>query len=157
MRRRRYGAWISDLSAAFATALTTTSAVLPMSARADPATFQHLEATLSDALAGYDRATVDRLWDDDLTFVFPTGEVSRKAARLKAQVPPLDKGGPKLLARNDAVDVTYEDKTMAVVLVHSSWRFGESPPTLFVATHIWIRRAQGWRLISAQVAQLKTP
>jgi hypothetical protein len=157
MRRRRHGPRIFDLSAALAVALAATCAVLPASAHADPATFQHLEATLSDALAGYDRATVDRLWDDDLTFVFPTGEVSHKAARLKAQVPPVDTVGPKLMARNDAVDVTYEDKTMAVVLVHSSWRFGDAPPTLVVATHIWIRRAQGWRLISAQVAQLKAP
>lgn len=129
----------------------------PSMGRTQPGTFQALEATLSDALAAYDRTTVDRLWDDNLIFVFPTGEMSRKAARLKAQVPPPDTGGPKLVARNDAVDVEYEDRNTAVVLVRSSWRFGDAPPTRFIATHVWIRRPQGWRLVSAQVAQLKGP
>ena len=126
----------------------------PSASAAEPASFQALEARLSDALAAYDRAEVDRLWDDDLVFVFPNGHLSRKAERLKAQVPPPDTGGPKLVAKNDAVDVEYQDDHTAVVVVRSSWRFGDAAPSRFVATHVWIRRAQGWRLISAQVAQV---
>ncbi len=130
-----------------------TAFAAPSAGRAHAATFQALEARLSDALAAYDRAEVDRLWDDDLVFVFPNGHLSRKAERLKAQVPPPDTGGPRLVAKNDAVDVEYEDNHTAVVIVTSSWRFGEAPPDFYVATHVWIKRPQGWRLLSAQVAQ----
>jgi len=111
---------------------------------------------MSDALAAYDRATLDRLWDDQLVFVFPNGILERKAERLKEQVPPTG-DGPRLVAANDAVDVDYEDANLAVVIVRSSWRFGANPPQPYVATHVWIRRPDGWRLISAQVAQVAPP
>jgi hypothetical protein len=137
----------------FLAALAFTISAPP--AHAAPGTFTVLEAQLSDALARYDAATVDQLWDDDLVFVFPNGKLERKAQRMAAQVPPPDTGDPKLVARNDAVDVEYEDSRTAVVIVRSSWRFGDGAPTPFVATHIWIKRTQGWRLLSAQVAQLK--
>ncbi|HLZ82752.1 MAG TPA: nuclear transport factor 2 family protein [Caulobacteraceae bacterium] len=136
-------------------ALTVGALLVAGSARADPTTFTALEAQLSDALANYDAPAIDKMWDDDLVFVFPNGKLSRKAERLAAQVPPPDTGGPKLVAKNDAVDVEYEDSHMAVVLVRSTWRFGDEPPQHFVATHVWISRPQGWRLLSAQVAQLK--
>ena len=108
-------------------------------------------------MAAYDRATLDTLWDDRLVFVFPNGTLSRKADRLKAQVAPPDTGGPKLVATNDAVSVEFEDDHIAVVVVRSSWRFGDQPPQPFLATHIWIKRHAGWRLISAQVAQVTPP
>ena len=125
------------------------------SVRADPKAFTALEAQLSDALARYDAPAIDKLWDDDLVFVFPNGKLSRKAERLAAQVPPADTGGPKLVARNDAVDVEYEDGHLAVVVVRSTWRYGDEPPQQFVATHVWISRPQGWRLLSAHVGQIK--
>jgi ketosteroid isomerase-like protein len=125
----------------------------PWAAAATPRTFEALEAKLSDALAAYDRAELDRLWDDDLVFVFPDGHLSRKAERLKAQVPPPDTGGPKLSAKNEAVDLEFEDAHTAVVVVRSSWRFAAAAPQLFVATHVWIHRPNGWRLLSAQVAE----
>ena len=124
-------------------------------AGAAPNRFEALEAKLSDALAAYDRATLDKLWDDRLVFVFPNGSVSHKAERLKAQVPPPESAGPKLFATNDAVNVEYADAQMAIVIVRSSWRFGDNPSQPFIATHVWINRPQGWRLISAQVAEVK--
>lgn len=124
-------------------------------AHADPKTFTDLEAQLSAALAKYNAPAIDRLWDDDLVFVFPDGKLSHKAERLAAQVPPPDTGGPKLVANNDAVDLAYEDGHMAVVVVRSTWRFGDEPPQHFIATHVWVSRPQGWRLLSAHVAQLK--
>jgi len=119
--------------------------------------FQALEAKLSAALANSDRAAVDKLWDDQLVFVFPDGTLSRKAERLKAQVPPVAGSGPKLVATNDDVTVEYEDTHVAVVVVRSSWRFGDRAPERFVATHVWIERPEGWRLISAQVAEAAPP
>jgi len=90
-------------------------------------------------------------------FVFPNGALSHKAERLAAQAPPAEGAGPKLVATNDAVDLEYEDARMAVVVVRSSWRFGDNAPDRFVATHIWINRSKGWRLISAQVAEVAPP
>jgi|HubBroStandDraft_4_1064222.scaffolds.fasta_scaffold474522_1 hypothetical protein len=121
-------------------------------AHADTAAFTQLEQRLSDALAVYDAKTIDRLWDEHLVFVFPNGKVAGKAERLAAQVPPPG-DSPKLLATNDQVEVRYEDRKMAVVIVKSSWRLADSPPQHFVASHIWIHRRDGWRLICAQVAR----
>jgi hypothetical protein len=130
------------------------AAVLPGAASASPKTFVALEGRLSDALAACDAPTIDRLWDDKFVFVFPNGKLSRKLERMKAQVPRPDTGGPKLSARNDAVEVEWEDAHMAVVIVKSSWQFGNAEPTRFLATHVWIKRLNGWRLISAQVAEV---
>ena len=127
----------------------------PPLALADSRTFTNLEARLSDALAQYDRAEADKLWDDHLVFVFPDGKLSRKAERLAQQTPPADTRGAKLVARNDAVEVVYEDSQVAVVVVRSSWRFGGAPPQRFLATHVWVNRAaRGWRLLSAQVTRI---
>ena len=133
------------------------SATSIASATAATNTFERLEARLSGALAAYDRATLDTLWDDRLVFVFPDGTLSHKADRLKAQVPPPDAHSPKLVATNDAVSVEFADDHVAVVIVRSSWRFGDQPPRPFLATHIWIKRRTGWRLLSAQVAQVTPP
>jgi hypothetical protein len=59
-----------------------------------------------------------------------------------------------LTSHNDSVEVQYEDRGMAVVLVRSSWRQGDVVQGRpYVATHVWIRRPAGWRLVAAQVAQ----
>jgi ketosteroid isomerase-like protein len=140
---------------AMALAIASSALACPKLAGASPRTFTALEARLSAALANYDAAEVGKLFDDDLVFVFPDGKLSRKAERLAAQQPPADHGGPRLVAHNDGVAVEYEDGHMAVVMVRSSWRFGDAQPQHFLATHVWVRRAHGWRLLSAQVAQLK--
>lgn len=131
------------------------AALTPASA-GEPATFQALEARLSDALAAYDRRTVDELFDDKLVFVFPNGRVSTKPERLAGLVRPAE--APTLVSHNDSVEVRYEDKVMAVVLVRSSWRQGETAQGRpYVATHVWVRRPAGWKLIAAQVAQVSPP
>ena len=126
--------------------------IAPAAAATTP--FDALEARLSSALAAYDRPTLDTLWDDRLVFVFPNGRLSRKADRLKAQIPPPVTSGPRLVATNDSVQVEFDDGHVAVVIVRSSWRFGELAPQPYLATHIWIKRSTGWRLLSAQVAQV---
>jgi hypothetical protein len=130
------------------------AATLPGAASATPERFVALEARLSNALAAYDAPAIDLLWDDKFVFVFPNGKLSRKLDRMKAQIPPPDTGGPKLVARNDAVEVEWEDAHLAIVIVKSSWQFGNAEPTRFLATHVWIKRSSGWRLISAQVAEV---
>ena len=138
-------------------ALILTIAATPSLAWPSPASFERLEDRLSQALAAYDRRTVDELFDDQLVFVFPNGRVAHKPERMKGLVPPADAKGA-LTSRNDSVEVQFESRDMAVVLVRSSWRQGEVVQGRpYVATHIWIRRAGGWRLVAAQVAQVSQP
>ncbi len=133
--------------------LLLAAATVPTATRAEPATFEALEARLSDALAAYDRKTVGELFDDKLSFVFPGGRVAHKPERLAGMAPPAA-GTPALVSHNDSVEVQYEDKEMAVVLVRSTWRQGDTVQGRpFIATHVWIRRPTGWRLVAAQVAQ----
>ncbi len=128
-------------------------ALAPAVAWGAPSTFQGLEARLSQALAAYDRKTVDELFDDQLVFVFPNGRVAHKPERMAGLTPPADAVGA-LQSHNDSVEVQFEDRRMAVVLVRSSWRQGDAVQGRpYVATHVWIHRSAGWRLIAAQVAQ----
>jgi Domain of unknown function (DUF4440) len=122
---------------------------------AAPPDFTALEDRLSDALARYDAATVAGLWDDSFVFVFPNGHVSRKAERLARLTPPKTAAPASLTSHNDSVEVAYQDADMAVVIVHSAWR--SHPGDVgdrYVATHVWVRRGEQWRLVSAQVAQV---
>jgi Domain of unknown function (DUF4440) len=139
----------------FALAAVIVTLIHASPAFADSTSFVSLEARLSDALADFRVADVGELWDDSFVFVFPSGELRNKADRLAALKRPADTGGPRLVSHNDSVTVQYEDANVAVVIVRSSWRFGDKPPDPYIATHVWIKRVQGWRLLSAQVAQLK--
>lgn len=129
---------------------------LSTAAMAAPPDFGALENRLSAALAAYDAKTVGALWDDDFVSVFPGGLVSHKADRLARLTPPPARAGAKLTSSNDAVDVQYQDDHVAVVTVRSSWRTGaQDAGEGYVATHVWIRRGAQWRLLSAQIAQIK--
>jgi ketosteroid isomerase-like protein len=124
-------------------------------AQASPATFVALEDHLSEALAAYDAATVGELWDDAFVFVNPEGRVAGKAQRLAGIGRPGANAGPALTSHNDSVDVRYEDARMAVVLVRSTWRQGDKQMRQpYLATHVWVKRGDAWKLLSAQVAQI---
>jgi len=122
---------------------------------ASPQSFAAIEDRLSDALARYDTAALGDLWDDNFVFVFPNGHVENKSERLAAIKPPAADQTPTLTNTNDSVAVAYEDANLAIVLVRSSWR---TKPTdkgdPYIATHVWIRRGDRWRLVSAQVAHV---
>jgi len=137
-----------------AAALLAVLMAAPNLAAAAPSTFQGREDRLAEARAAYDRKTVDALFDEQLVFVFPNGRVAHKPERMAGLVPPKDAVGA-LTSHNDSVQVQFEDKSTAIVLVRSSWRQGDvvqGKP--YVATHIWIHRPSGWRLVAAQVAQV---
>jgi len=113
-----------------------------------------LEDELTLAFNRYDAAALDRLWSDDLTFVFPNGALGSKAERLaglKSPPPTIPKSA------NESLDVrSYGD--VAVTIVVSKW--SETDPARpftarFRATHVWARRAGQWKLVSAQVSQIK--
>ena len=113
------------------------------------------EQQLNDALSRVDVPTVDRLWADDFQFVHPDGHVSSKAKRL-AGLKPADPAAPALVSTLDDMEVRVYGQT-AVVLVRTSWRGtadGKPFVSPYIATHVWVRWLKGWRLVSAQVAEV---
>lgn len=118
---------------------------------------QQAEARLAEALTRQDVAAIDRLWSDDFVFVAPSGKVFNKQQRL-AGMKPLDPGAvPALINRNDRVVVhVYRDCAVATVL--SSWRAPNAATgDQYQATHVWMKEHGRWRMVAAQVAQLKQP
>jgi hypothetical protein len=116
--------------------------------------FVALEDNLSQGLAASDARNADALLDDDFVFVSPDGRVTHKAERLAALSRPAVKAGAPLASHNDSVEVQHQDAHFAVVIVRSTWRIAAAANgEHYVATHVWIRRANQWRLLSAQVAR----
>ena len=115
---------------------------------------QRLEVELSAALNKYDVAALARLWDEDLTFVFPNGAVASKAERIAGlREVPVDI--PQ--SENESVQVkTFGNVAVAVVV--SRWpgmREGKAYAMRFRATHVWVSRAEGWKLVCAHVGLVK--
>jgi ketosteroid isomerase-like protein len=114
---------------------------------------RRLEEELTVALNRYDAAALDRLWGDELAFVFPNGALASKAQRLaglKSPPPSLPKSA------NESVDVKiYGDVAVAIVVSKWSRPDEAKPPLRFRATHVWARRAGEWKLVSAHVSQMK--
>jgi ketosteroid isomerase-like protein len=112
-----------------------------------------LEDELTLALNRYDAAALDRLWSDDLTFVFPNGSIAGKAQRLAGLKSP-PPSPPK--SANESVDVKgYGDVAVAIVVSRWSNADEAKPPLRFRATHVWARRAGEWKLVSAHVSQMR--
>lgn len=121
----------------------------------DPAThIRQLEHELTEAFNKYDATALDRLWDRDLTFVFPNGVQAGKTERLAAmaKVP-----GEIPQSTNETLDVKIlQDAAVAVVV--SRWlgiRDGKTFSMRFRATHVWVKRGADWKLLSAHVSQMK--
>jgi ketosteroid isomerase-like protein len=115
---------------------------------------RQLEDELTAAFNKYDAATLDRLWDDDLTFVFPNGAVAGKAERL-AGLKEIPAEIPQ--STNESVHVKgFGDVSVAIVV--SKWpsvRDGKPSILRFRATHVWVKRGEKWRLVSAHVSVVK--
>jgi ketosteroid isomerase-like protein len=115
---------------------------------------RRLEGELTAAFNKYDAAALDRLWGEDLTFVFPNGALAGKAERL-AGLKQIPADIPQ--SSNESVDVkAFCD--VAVAIVVSKWpgtRDGKPFAMLFRATHVWAKRAGEWKLVSAHVSQIK--
>jgi len=115
---------------------------------------QLLEEEMNSAFNRFDAATLDRLWDEELTFVSPNGTVANKAARLDGLKSP-----PSTIpvSTNESMLVKLYGE-VAVAVVVSKWEgTNEGKPfsTNFRATHVWRKRDDGWKLVAAHVSQMK--
>ena len=115
------------------------------------------EAQLAEAFTRQDVATIDRLWSDDFIFTFPSGKIFTKQQRLAGMKPLQAGANPSLINQNDNVVIhVYGDCAVATVL--STWRAADaSAGDQYQATHVWIRQGGRWRMVAAQVAQVKKP
>jgi ketosteroid isomerase-like protein len=113
-----------------------------------------LEEEMNSAFNRYDSVVLDRLWDEELTFISPSGAVANKAKRLEGLKSP-----PATIpvSTNESIDVKpYGDVAVAIVL--PKWKgIAEGKPfeSTFRATHVWRKRNEGWKLVAAHVTQLK--
>lgn len=115
---------------------------------------ERLEQDLNTALVKCDAAALDRLWDDEMTFLYPNGRLSTKPERM-AGLKRCTPGSPA--SEIESVKTkAYGD--VAVAIVTSKWSGsseGKPIAARFRATHVWARRAGSWALVSAHVSQIK--
>jgi ketosteroid isomerase-like protein len=118
------------------------------------AVVERLENELNAALVGCDVASLDRLWDDELVFVFPNGGMATKAERL-AGLKRCTPGSPS--SSNESVKTSvYGNVAVAIVLSKwSSTAEGKPRVTRFRATHVWVERSGHWALVSAHLSQIR--
>ena len=115
---------------------------------------EDLEEELNSAFNRFDAATLDRLWSEDLAFVFPNGTLSNKAERQAGlKSPPASVP----TSTNESVTVKlYGD--VAVAIVVSKWtgtNAGKPFSMHFRATHVWAKTEGQWKLVAAHVSQMK--
>lgn len=118
------------------------------------AVVERLEAELNAALVRCDAASLDRLWDAELVFVFPNGGLATKSERL-AGLKRCTPGSPT--SSNESV-VTRVYGNVAVATVLSKWSStieGKPRATRFRATHVWAERSGHWVLVSAHLSQVR--
>ena len=118
------------------------------------AVVERLEEELNAALVRCDSASLDRLWDDELVFVFPNGGVATKSERL-AGLKRCTPGSPT--SSNESVK-TRVYGNVAVTIVLSKWSStieGKPRATRFRATHVWVERSGHWVLVSAHLSQIR--
>lgn len=115
---------------------------------------QRLEEELNGALVRCDAEALGRLWDEQLAFIFPNGNIATKTERI-AGLKRCTPGSPN--SAIESVDArVYGDVAVAIVL--SKWTGateGKAFEARFRATHVWANRAGSWVLVSAHVSQIK--
>jgi ketosteroid isomerase-like protein len=121
------------------------------------AAIREAEGRLADAFTRQDVNAIDGLWSDDFVFTAPNGNVFTKQQRLTGMKPIPAGTKPTLINRNDSVVVrVYGNAAVATVL--SSWQMtGASVSDQYQATHVWVKQRGRWRMVAAQVSQIKRP
>lgn len=132
------------------------AAVAPVSADTRDviaASILELEKEIGAAISRGDAAVADRIWSDAYQYLGSDGKLYDKAQRL-ALTKPAAPGANAPVGSVDDVRIRVIDDSVAVALVWTTWRStvdGQERVLRFVASHVWVREAAGWRLNTAQV------
>jgi ketosteroid isomerase-like protein len=117
-----------------------------------------LEQQLTEALSRSDSRTIEALWADDLVWIGPNGRSSSKAEQLAGMRAAT--AVQVLTAINKRVDVRIYGTT-AVAVVTSTWADVQAGSagsagkhSDYVATHVWNRTGDSWRLVAAHISRL---
>ncbi len=113
-----------------------------------------LERELGAALSRVDLPLIDKMWAPDLQYISPGGAVLDKTQRMAAMA--ASKAAPSVVSSVDDVKVRVYGNT-AVAIVKTTWRGsrdGKDFADSFIATHVWVKSAPGWRLAGAQVTPI---
>jgi ketosteroid isomerase-like protein len=119
----------------------------------DVAELQQLEAARYTAMTDRDISTLDRLFDDRLTYIHSSGDRETKDEYLRALRASVYEYGPIEHSQSDFVvagDVAVVHGEMrAEARVNGAVKFLGS-----VATSVWIRSDSTWRLLNFQTTTL---
>ena len=152
---RGFVAWAAIVAAM---ALGSTPAI-PAQAQAQAeiqAVISGLEDELLTAFNKLDPEALDRLLDDEFVVVFPNGVQNNKQQRMAAlKEPP----GSIPQYTNLSVQIrALPGVAVAIVVARvSSGEAGRTSSVRLLSTRVWVDRGGRWRILSAQVAQLRDP
>ncbi len=115
-----------------------------------------LEDELLAAFNKPDPEALDRLWDDEFVVVFPNGVQNNKQQRMAAL-----KEHPSSIPQYSNLSVQIRalpGVAVAIVVARvSSGEAGRPSSVRLLSTRVWVDRGGRWRILSAQVAQLRDP
>lgn len=114
----------------------------------DEITLKAMEQTWITAIVNTDRATMDKLLDDSFVETSPNGQRRSKSDLLLAPPPP--PGSSQVLMD---MDVRLNGDT-AIVTGTNHFKPGPAAqPVDYSFTDVFIRRADGWRVVSSQMTR----
>jgi ketosteroid isomerase-like protein len=106
------------------------------------------------ALLGRDIPTLEKIWADDYVFVNASGEVLTKAQRLAN----LKSGQTTLESINEEENITvrvYQNSAVATSRVTLKGQYSGQPTSgQYRSTHVWVKSATEWQLVSNQLTAL---
>ena len=110
--------------------------------------------TYRTALLQRDVAALEKIWADDYVFVNASGEVLTKAQRLANA----KSGATTLDSIKEEENVTvriYQNSAVATSRVTIKGQYSGQPTSgQYRSTHVWVKGAEGWQLVSNQLTAL---
>ncbi|ASW00320.1 hypothetical protein CJU94_08085 [Paraburkholderia aromaticivorans] len=114
----------------------------------DETTLKALEQTWITAITNTDRSTLDKLLDDSFVETAPNGTRRSKSDLLLAPPPP--PGSTQTLMD---MDVRVSGDTAVVTGINHFRRNPASQPADYSFTDVFVRKPEGWRVISSQMVR----
>jgi ketosteroid isomerase-like protein len=104
----------------------------------------------SDASATNDIATLGRYLDDNVVFINEDGAIATKKD-LTSDPTPVPKKGSNTLVQSDFAVQVHGNVAVTSFTDNSTQQFhGQTLHASFLSTEVWLKEADGWRMISSQ-------